>query len=133
MGVINMKPGSNTKEGFTYHDLPGSGLPSQRLGTEARASFILEKIGDVKGKRIVDIGCSVGGISYFLGKAGAKVRGFDYDRNAIQIGREYLQGKDLEVSLTTCDVDPIFIQRMGGWGEYDIAVWLSHWMWFVKQ
>lgn len=127
-----MKDGSNTKEGHIYHELPNSGLPAQRLGMEQRAKFLLSKLGDVKGKTVLDIGGNVGGMSYYFAQAGAKVICVDYDENALQIGREFFAKQTLEgsVEFVFANVTPLWIQDLS---KYDIVLWLSQWQWFVKQ
>jgi SAM-dependent methyltransferase len=129
-----MKDGSSTKEGHIYHELVGSGIPAQRLGMEERAKFIIEKLGgDVKGKIILDLGCNVGGLSYLLAQAGAKVIGIDYDEEAINIGKKFLADKKLEgsVELIVKEITPQFIEDLSP--NYDAVLWLSQWQWFCKQ
>ena len=46
--------------------------------------FTLKKLGDVKGKMILDLGCGEGGYSRELAKKGGKVTGIDCAENAIK-------------------------------------------------
>lgn len=125
----NFKAGSNTKEGFIYHELPDSGLPSQRTGTQKRADFIADKV-KLKNKKVLDLGCNVGGISYCLSKKGAHVIGVDYDGNAISIGTNFLKDKDVNCHLFEKEISPEYIKSLD---KMDVVVWLSQWQWYVKQ
>ena len=46
-----LKDGSNTKEGYFYHNFPGISNPAHRLGTEERVKLILSKV-DIVGKSV---------------------------------------------------------------------------------
>jgi SAM-dependent methyltransferase len=123
------KDGSNTKKGYLYHDLPGLNLPSHRKGTVQRVKKIASLV-NFEGKRVLDLGCSVGGISMLLSMEGARVKGVDYDTRLIWIGQQEIKKRRLRVHLSVLDITPSFIKKIG---KFDIVVWLSQWMWFVKQ
>ncbi|KJS01682.1 MAG: hypothetical protein VR65_08000 [Desulfobulbaceae bacterium BRH_c16a] len=57
-----------------------------------RATFFadtLQKTFDLKGKKVVEIGCSYGAGLTRLKNSGAELVGYDYDERIIKIGREY--------------------------------------------
>lgn len=127
--MTDFKDGSNTKEGFLYHELPGSEIPFHRGGTAQRVKKIASLV-DFKGKRVLDLGCSVGGISMLLSMEGARVAGVDYDERLIRIGQQEAKKRRLRTHLSVKEITPSFIKNSG---KFDIVVWLSQWMWFVKQ
>lgn len=55
--------------------------------TDARQEMV-NGIGDVRGKRVLDYGCGVGMLGIYLSSCGAEVWGFDLSSTAIEIARE---------------------------------------------
>ncbi|MBX4210357.1 methyltransferase domain-containing protein [Candidatus Parcubacteria bacterium] len=69
-------------------------LSSQKMTPEKDA--ILSEI-QWKGKRVLDIGCGTGELSYYISKRGVKkVTGIDYSDVAIRIAKQNYTGKNLE-------------------------------------
>ena len=54
-----------------------------------RQELVLNYLGDVKGKQILDIGCGVGRISHLLVEKGASVTGYDISPEAIDLANKY--------------------------------------------
>jgi len=50
---------------------------------------VLQLVEPVKDDVILDVGCSSGGSSFLMAKAGAKITGVDFDEQAIDIAKEY--------------------------------------------
>src|SRR5215470_3431964 len=50
--------------------------------------FRLRLLGDLRGKRVLDIGCGDGGNSALFAKLGARVVGVDISPGAIEVARE---------------------------------------------
>ena len=116
------KDGSSTREGHVYHELPGTGAPFHRGGTAIRVEHIA-KLVPLNGTRVLDIGCSVGGISHGLAMKGATVFGIDTDPAAIAVAREVCpEGEFIVGSVEETELPKV-----------DVLVWLSQWMWSVKQ
>jgi len=56
----------------------------RNIYTLARYELVLDLIGNkIKGKRVLDVGCGDGVLSFFLAKRGAKVVGIDISKEAI--------------------------------------------------
>ena len=125
--------GSALNTGKAYHDVPfmQGDYPSHRKNSMARVEKILSKI-DVKGKFVLDLGCSVGGISLPLAIGGATVLGIDYDPSAIEVANEIATEFKLDaiyVVNDVCDLKP----HMDKMKKVDICVWFSQFMWLMKQ
>ncbi len=131
----NTYGGSSTKDARIYHDLPFPGLnhyDTHRGRTRQRIDFITKKV-DIKDKTVLDIGCSVGGISLGMAEKGAKhVLGVDYDKDSIAVANaaaEHLGYSDrVDFKVESINLD--WIKNME---KVDIIIWLSNWMWIVKQ
>ncbi|MHA2036740.1 MAG: class I SAM-dependent methyltransferase [Promethearchaeota archaeon] len=54
-------------------------------------------LGDVKSKKVLDVGCGIGSLSFYLGHKGADVIGIDLSRNLIEYCKE--QSKKLGLSI----------------------------------
>jgi len=122
--------GSSTIAGWAYHDLPlpEGWIPSHRKGTVKRLLKLREQL-PIYGARILDIGCSVGGISIGLGLLGAlEVIGIDYDKSAIALARAMAE----KYAVSNVRFQAAFLENVR-LPEVDIVVWLSQWMWVVKQ
>jgi len=121
--------GSSTKPGYLYHDLPFFKTKTHRKGSELRVKKILS-VYDVEGRSGLDIGCSVGGISFRLQNAGAKMVAVDYDPEVIQLAKEVEKQQNTGVVFQRNRVDQTFIRTLP---VYDFIVWFEQWMWLVKQ
>lgn len=129
MAMETKIPGSSLKKGWLYHDFP---LPEYRFISHRKNSIqrirkIMKNVSVYKA-RILDIGCSSGGISLGLALAGAqKVIGIDYDPIAVELGSIAAKKYDINnVELRNEFLEKFKIPSV------DIIVWLSQWMWMVK-
>lgn len=131
--VIKPSRGASLQEGKAYHDIPGVNGPSYRGGSAARASQISKHF-TVDQKTGLDLGCSVGGVSFGLASMGATMHGFDHDFTAIEVGQQHAISSGLPVILNQADltdehtVDAILIP-----GMYDFCIWLANWMWIATD
>ena len=129
--TIRPAVGASLENGRAYHDIPGVDGPTHRTGSQARADQIAAAI-DVNGKSGVDLGCSVGGVSFGLVAHGASMFGFDHDDTAIEVANAHAATYDLDAFFTTVD-----LADRDGWAQvfeyrYDFAVWLANWMWVAR-
>lgn len=126
--------GSSVSPSTMYHDIPYGGLgniSAHRGFTKDRVDTIVREVG-VEGKTFLDIGCAVGGISLGLGLAGAQhVLGVDYDPEAIEVAKS--AKNQLGLSNVDFEVAKVDIDWVNQMPRYDVVVWLSNWMWIVKQ
>lgn len=129
--TIRPAVGGSLAAGKAYHDIPGVDGDTYRASSQARADQIVAAIGDVTGLSGVDLGCSVGGVSFGLVAHGASMFGFDHDATAIEVANTHAAEHDLDAFFTTVD-----LASRDGWDQvfeyrYDFAVWLANWMWIA--
>lgn len=67
---------------------------------EARYGWILKTLGDIRGKKILDLGSGDGSFAYQLAKAGAEVIGIDSDELGVKYATENLESKNAKKNLT---------------------------------
>ncbi len=71
-----------------------------------RQELVRNFLGDVKGQRVLDIGCGVGRLAHILAKEGAYVVGFDISGEAIGLATQYAeeQGLSSRCEFHVCDI-----------------------------
>jgi ubiquinone/menaquinone biosynthesis C-methylase UbiE len=60
---------------------------------------ILEMVGEVSGRRILDLGCGEGGYARELKRRGASITGVDGSETLVQIARERADAEELKISF----------------------------------
>jgi len=80
--------------------------------------YILELIGDVRGKNVLDAGCGGGFYSLLLSKKGAKVLGIDGSEEMIRIAKENASRKMLDAKFLVEDVTDLRIED----GVFDLVL-----------
>jgi len=114
-----------------YQNYPFPGLdhlPALRNNTQQRLDFLLKHLGDVKGKRLLDIGCANGALTLGMARAGAKVHGVD--TNADEIEFACLAADVLGLSRNRfylCNALALPLAVID-----DITIFLSVWKWMVR-
>ncbi|KKL62870.1 hypothetical protein LCGC14_2180800, partial [marine sediment metagenome] len=105
-------------------------LPALRNNTQQRLDFLLKHLGDVKGKRLLDIGCANGALTLGLARAGADVTGIDANGDDIEFALLATDTLGLEGNsrfyIRDVMLDPL--TRV-----YDITLLLSVWKWMVRS
>ena len=66
---------------------------------QARYDWIIKTAGDMKGKRVLDLGCGDGSLTYMLCRAGAHVVGADNEDMGIKFARENLASQNVDNKL----------------------------------
>lgn len=66
---------------------------------QARYDWILKMAGDIQGKKVLDLGCGDGALTYLLACAGAVVVGVDNEEDGLRFARENLRMKNKNYRL----------------------------------
>ncbi len=84
-----------------------SGVPTDDVywGDFVATESQLRILGDVKGKRILEIGCGGAQNSIALSKWGARAIGVDLSRRQIMYGKKIMRNESAEVSLLVCNME----------------------------
>jgi len=80
--------------------------------------YILELIGDVQGKRVLDAGCGGGFYSLLLSEKGAKVLGIDGSEEMVKIAKGKASKKMLDAKFMVGDVSDLKIEN----GVFDLVL-----------
>lgn len=89
---------------------------------QARYEWILKTLGSVEGKKVLDMGCGDGLLTYFLARAGADVTGVDNDEQGIMYARESIalmdKNKNLKYTFVNASVYELPLQS----DSFDVVV-----------
>jgi len=91
----NRFPGGAGTVGQSYNAIPFPEFEDSNVWRKSpeRAKMVLDSLGDVEGKRILDLGCNVGFFSFLLSQRGAYVTGIEIDEDCVEIARDVAQYK----------------------------------------
>jgi len=88
MSEIEFQKYKTRGAGYHWEQISNS-LRKRNIFVVARYELILDLIGkEIKGKRVLDVGCGDGVLSYLLAKKGANVIGIDSSEEAIRFAKE---------------------------------------------
>ena len=122
--------GSNTHPGKMYHDVPFTlEHTSHRKHTGKRAAA-MKVVYDFKDKSGLDLGSSVGGISFWLNRFGATMRGVERDPQAVRVANALKDYYAIENVGFTCGQINVFLELAP---RYDFVCYLSTFMWLLKD
>lgn len=84
----------------------------------AQLQFIQQQVGNLNGKRILDIGCATGALSYQLAEAGAIVTGIDLNEDLLHQANK----NKLHSNLTFLKADMLELERIFSPDSFDAVV-----------
>jgi 2-polyprenyl-3-methyl-5-hydroxy-6-metoxy-1,4-benzoquinol methylase len=92
-----------------------------RPSLKARIPVTIKECGDLTDKKVLDIGCGSGRISFLLAKKGANVTGVDYSQNMINLAKKYQTTQDLpNIEFIHGDLEQFSPDK-----KYDISIALG--------
>jgi len=125
------EPGAHIVDNYIYHGLPFNDLEinSHRAYSDIRVKKILAELpsSEIKG---LDLGCSVGALSFDLQLSGKQMTGVDYDSQSINFAKKIEEYKQYGVIFLNNKIDKNFVNSLD---KTDFVVWLSNWMWIAKN
>jgi SAM-dependent methyltransferase len=125
------EPGAHIVDNYIYHGLPFNDLEinSHRAYSDIRVKKILAELpsSEIKG---LDLGCSVGALSFDLQLSGKQMTGVDYDSQSINFAKKIEEYKQYGVIFLNTKIDKNFVNSLD---KTDFVVWLSNWMWIAKN
>ena len=127
------KPGSSMENKKIYHDLPYRGMKNfvaHRGKTQQRTDQILSLVKDHVIDTALDIGCNVGGLTIGIKLKGINAHGIDHDDQSIEVAKEAARKMGLEMKFDVAETNLDWAKKLD---DYDLIVWMSQWMWLVKQ
>jgi 2-polyprenyl-3-methyl-5-hydroxy-6-metoxy-1,4-benzoquinol methylase len=74
---------------------------------QARYQVVLDAIGDIRGKSVVDLGCGEGAFTSLLVRKGAVVTGIDGEPEGIRLAKEIFVKEGLQANLVVGSVEKI--------------------------
>lgn len=129
------REGSSVDRGMLYHDLPFAelaGMAAHRKGNRRRFRLVASRY-DFSGRFGVDLGCSVGGLTFRAALAGASAVGVDYDPAAIAVAnavRDWRASLADQLSANATFVCADVVEYAVP--ECDFCIWLDNFMWVWK-
>lgn len=122
--------GSTTRPGWMYHDIPFNiDHIAHRKHTGKRA-LAIKAAYNLNGKTGLDLGSSVGGMSFWLNRFGATMVGVERDPQAIRVARalkKYYAIDNMDFCLNTARE---YLQQEF---RHDFVCYLSTFMWVLKE
>jgi len=113
-----------------YHELPF------RLVQKADRGYLRERIRlfknayDFSGKKGLDLGCNIGGITFSLALEGAKMRGVDIYDEGLNVANACEDYYKLNCEFFKEDIVD-YVRKINE--HYDFCIFLATWHWVVKQ
>lgn len=123
---VTPREGSSVIPGVPYQNIPGISNSCHRDHSDLRADRIMELV-DLRDRHVSDFGCSVGTITNRLGRKAKWVTGYDHDEASIAVAQS------LKVPNASFAVEDLTMEFLDRHGPFDVVVWVSQFMWMVKQ
>lgn len=81
--------------------------PSFEAATAVENRCALERLGPIKGKRLLDLGCGAGETSVYFALQGAQVTALDISREMIAVGRKLAEKRGVQVEFLSAAAEKL--------------------------
>jgi 2-polyprenyl-6-hydroxyphenyl methylase/3-demethylubiquinone-9 3-methyltransferase len=105
----NMTSEQELFDTFTKEDWwdPGGKQAALHRINPLRFEYFSSKLGEIKGKRVLDVGCGGGVLSETFASAGVKVTGIDLSSPAVEVAKEHAKEKGLEIEYRVIELSKL--------------------------
>lgn len=115
-----------------YHELPFQIQQKAHRKYLKQRIEILESVYDFKGKKGIDLGCNIGGLTFSLALKGSKMVGVEIQKAFVDIANTCEDYYSLGTKFYTSEISG-FVKDMDFLDHYDFCLFLATWHWVVKQ
>lgn len=113
-----------------YHELPFNLMQkSDRKFLRERVE-VLESVYDFKGKKGLDLGCNIGGITFALAIKGSEMTGVDAVTELIEIANACEEYYNLGCEFVKSEITEYLLKNIN---HYDFCTFLATWHWILKN
>ena len=121
---------SKLPKGKQYHELPFEFKQKADRRFLKERIELLESVYNFEGKKGLDLGCNIGGISFSLAIKGAKVTGVDNSKQSLAVANACEKYFDLGTKFVEADITDYCLNNKK---EYDFCIFLATWHWIVAK
>lgn len=137
LGTGGYKDGSSVKKGYLYHKIPFeefNDVPTHNRNIPKEYLVISEDIGinNLKGKRILEIGCANGHYTFNFCQHVKEIIAFEGDENVYAVNEAVRKYKNIEnIKFVNSYFDENVLASIEG--NFDIVIMTNVHMWIYKQ
>ncbi len=88
-----------TRGAYHWREMKRTDIRAFNAYHQAHYEWILKLAGDLKGKKVLDVGCGDGVLSFLLAQKGAEVTGLDNDEHGLRFAEENLKRENKNGTL----------------------------------
>jgi len=117
-------------KGMQYHELPFEFKQKADRRFLKERIEMFESVYDFKGKKGIDLGCNIGGITFSLAIKGAKVLGLDNGKHFLDVANACEKYYNLGTEFVKADITDYCLNNKK---HYDFCVFVATWHWVLVK